>query len=76
MSSNSQNDIDEQFLDRWLSEQNLPTDVPLQMKILAFAGHISLQLTKTKKPRGRPKKRIFGLCETRRYFSISRTDVT
>lgn len=56
MSSNSQNDIDEEFLDRWLSEQNLPTDVPLQMKILAFAGHISLQLTKTKKPRGRPKK--------------------
>jgi len=56
MFSNSQNEIDEEFLDRWLSEQNLPTDVPLQMKILAFAGHISLQLPKTKKPRGRPKK--------------------
>ena len=26
------------------------------MKILAFAGHISFQLTKTKKPRGRPRK--------------------
>ena len=56
MSSNSQNDIDEEFLNTWLLSQNLPTNVPLQMKILTFAGHISFQLTKTKKPRGRPKK--------------------
>ena len=56
MSSNSNDEIDEEFLDSWLSQQNLPTDVPLQMKILAFAGHISLRLTKAKKPRGRPKK--------------------
>ena len=56
MSSNSQNDIDEEFLDRWLSQQNLPTDVPLKMKLLAFTGHISFKLDKTKKSRGRPKK--------------------
>ena len=56
MSSNSQNDIDEEFLDRWLSEQNLSNDVPLKMKMLAFAGHISLKLDKTNKSRGRPKK--------------------
>ena len=56
MSSNSQNDIDEEFLDTWLTEQNFPTDVPLMMKILTFAGHLSLELHKTKKPRGRPKK--------------------
>ena len=56
MSSNSHTELDAEFLDRWLAEQNFPTDVPLQMKILAFAGHISFQLTKTKKPRGRPRK--------------------
>ena len=56
MSSNSQNEIDEEFLDTWLTEQNFPTDVPLMMKILTFAGHLSLELHKTKKPRGRPKK--------------------
>ena len=56
MSSNSNDEIDEAFLDRWLLQQNLPTDVPMKMKILTFAGHISFQLSKTKKPRGRPKK--------------------
>ena len=56
MSSNSQNDIDEEFLDKWLTEQNFPTDVPIMMKILTFAGHLSLELHRTKKPRGRPKK--------------------
>ena len=56
MSSNSQNEIDEEFLDTWLTEQIFPTDVPLMMKILTFAGHLSLELHKTKKPRGRPKK--------------------
>jgi len=56
MSSNSQNEIDEEFLDTWLTAQNFPTDVPLMMKILTFAGHLSLELHKTKKPRGRPKK--------------------
>ena len=56
MSSNSQNEINEEFLDTWLTEQNFPTDVPLMMKILTFAGHLSLELHKTKKPRGRPKK--------------------
>jgi hypothetical protein len=56
MSSNSQNDIDEEFLDRWLSQQNLPNDIPLKMKLLAFAGHIYLKLDKKKKLRGRPKK--------------------
>ena len=56
MSSSSQNKIDEEFLDTWLTEQNFPTDVPLMMKILTFAGHLSLELHKTKKPRGRPKK--------------------
>ena len=56
MSSNSNDEIDEAFLDRWLSQQNFPTDVPLKMKMLAFAGHIYLNLNKTKKSRGRPKK--------------------
>ena len=56
MSSNSQNEIDEEFLDTWLTEQNFPTDVPIMMKILTFAGHLSLELHRTKKPRGRPKK--------------------
>jgi len=56
MSSNSQNEVDEEFLDTWLKEQNFPTDVPLMMKILTFAGHLSLELHNTKKPRGRPKK--------------------
>ena len=56
MSSNSQNDIDEEFLNTWLLSQNLPTNVPLQMKILTFAGHIFFQLDKMKKPCGRPKK--------------------
>ena len=56
MSSNSQNEIDEEFLDTWLTEQNFPTDAPLMMKILTFAGHLSLELHTTKKPRGRPKK--------------------
>ena len=56
MFSNSQNEIDEEFLDTWLTEQNFPTDVPLMMKILTFAGHLSLELHNTKKPRGRPKK--------------------
>ena len=58
MSSNSQNEIDEQFLDTWLSEQNFPTNVPRQMKILTFAGHISFALKNNKKTRGRPKKEI------------------
>jgi len=49
MSSNSQNEIDEQFLDTWLSEQNFPTNVPRQMKILTFAGHISFALKNNKK---------------------------
>ena len=56
MSSNSQNEVDEEFLDTWLTEQNFPTDVPIMMKILTFAGHLSLELHRTKKPRGRPKK--------------------
>ncbi len=56
MSSNSQNEIDEEFLDRWLTEQNFPTDAPLMMKILTFVGHLSFELHKTKKPSGRPKK--------------------
>ena len=58
MSSNSQNEVDEEFLDTWLKEQNFPTDVPIMMKILTFAGHLSLELQKTKKPRGRPRKGI------------------
>lgn len=56
MSSNSNDEIDEEYLNRWLSQQNLPTDVPLQMKMLTFAGYISLKLQKSKKSRGRPKK--------------------
>lgn len=56
MSSNSQNEIDEEFLDTWLTEQNFPTDVPLMMKRLTFAGHLCFAINSTKKPRGRPKK--------------------
>ena len=56
MSSNSQNEVDEKFLDTWLTEQNFPTDVPLMMKRLTFAGHLCFAINSTKKPRGRPKK--------------------
>ena len=56
MSSNSQNEVDEEFLDTWLTEQNFPTDVPLMMKRLTFAGHLGFAINSTKKPRGRPKK--------------------
>ena len=56
MSSNSQNEVDEEFLDTWLTEQNFPTDVPLMMKRLTFAGHLCFAINSTKKPRGRPKK--------------------
>lgn len=56
MSSNSHTELTAEFLDRWLAEQNFPTNVPLQMKILTFAGHISIALNNDKKTRGRPKK--------------------
>ena len=65
MSSKSFEEPEEEFLDKWLTEQNFPTDVPRLMKKLAFAGHlslagyeISLEQGKTKKPRGRPRKLI------------------
>ena len=56
MSSNSHTELTAEFLDRWLAEQNFPTDVPQQMKILTFAGYISFALKNDKKTRGRPKK--------------------
>ena len=43
MSSNSENDPNEEFLDDWLREQGFPTSVPLQMKILAYAGNLSFK---------------------------------
>ena len=41
MSSNSENDLNEKFLDDWLNEQGFPTNVPFRMKILTYAGYLS-----------------------------------
>ena len=61
MSSNSENDLNEEFLDEWLTEQGFPTNVPLEMKILTYGGNLlsqrrlkdeigaELELTKRKK---------------------------
>ena len=61
MSSNSETDLNEEFLDEWLTEQGFPTNVPLEMKILTYGGHLlsqqrlmdeigaELELTKRKK---------------------------
>lgn len=43
MSSNSENDLNEEFLDEWLMEQGFPTNVPLEMKILTYVGNLSFR---------------------------------
>jgi hypothetical protein len=43
MSSNSEIDLNEEFLDEWLMEQGFPTNVPLEMKILTYAGNLSFR---------------------------------
>ena len=44
MSSNSENDLNEEFLDEWLTEQGFPTNVPLEMKILTYGGNLLSQI--------------------------------
>jgi len=67
MSSNSENNLNEKFLDDWLNEQGFPTNVPFRMKILTYAGYLSekqrdlkLEMEQinqiTLNKRGRPKK--------------------
>ena len=63
MSSNSENKISEKFLDEWLTEHNFPTSVPLEMKVMAYLGYLSLETDRLqklspKKARGAPKKEI------------------
>ena len=47
MSSNSENELNEEFLDEWLREQGFPTSVPLQMKILTKLGNLSYKIRLT-----------------------------
>ena len=61
MSSNSETELNEEFLDEWLTEQGFPTLVPLQMKLLAYGGHLwvqqrELEAKTAQKGRGRPPK--------------------
>ena len=63
MSLNSQDKLNENFLDEWLIEQGFPTNVPYQMKLLTYAGYLQLEINKfskliPKKTRGAPKKEI------------------
>ena len=43
MSSNSETELNEEFLDEWLTEQGFPTTVPLEMKILTYIGNLSFK---------------------------------
>jgi len=61
MSSNSETELNEEFLDEWLTEQGFPTLVPLQMKLLAYGGHLwvqqrELEAKTAQQGRGRPPK--------------------
>jgi hypothetical protein len=61
MSSNSETELNEKFLDEWLTGQGFPTSVPLQMKLLTYGGHVwvqqrDLEAKTAKKGRGRPPK--------------------
>lgn len=47
MSSNSENDLSEEYLDEWLREQGFPTSVPLRMKILTKLGNLSYKIRLT-----------------------------
>lgn len=48
MSSKSFEELEEEFLDRWLEANGFPTIVPYQMKILTYLGHISVEQEKLK----------------------------
>jgi hypothetical protein len=61
MSSNSENNLNEEYIDEWLRAQGFPTSVPLQMKILTYGGHLwvqqrELEAGRVQKGRGRPPK--------------------
>ena len=61
MSSNLQDKLNENFLDEWLTEQNFPTNVPSQMKVLTYLGYRGtngFEKLSRKKARGAPKKAI------------------
>lgn len=63
MSLNSETELNEEFLDEWLTEQGFPTLVPLQMKLLAYGGHLWIEQHEIAantgpKGRGRPNKEI------------------
>ena len=63
MSSNSQSSSTENFLDKWLIEQGYPTNIPFQMKLETYFGHLQLEKNRlkhlaSKKARGAPKKVI------------------
>ena len=61
MSSNLQDKLNENFLDEWLTEQNFPTNVPSQMKVLTYLGYRGtngFEKLSPKKARGAPKKAI------------------
>ena len=62
MSSNSENNLNEEYIDAWLLKKGFPTSVPLQMKILTYGGHLwvqqqqELEAKTLRKGRGRPPK--------------------
>ena len=61
MSSNSENNLNEEYIDAWLLKKGFPTSVPLQMKILTYGGYLlvqqhELEAKTIKKGRGRPPK--------------------
>ena len=63
MSSNSQSSSTENFLDKWLIGQGYPTNIPFQMKLETYFGHLQLEKNRlkhlaSKKARGAPKKVI------------------
>ena len=63
MTSGSSDKSKEKFLDEWLTEQNFPANVPLEMKVLTYLGYLGLKMDRLqelnpKKARGAPKKEI------------------
>ena len=54
MSSKSRDKSKEKFLDEWLTEQNFPANVPLEMKVLTYLGYLGLKMDRLQKLKGAP----------------------
>ena len=48
MSSHLIDNFKEQFLNNWLETQGFPTNVPYQMKVLTYLGHLDVKQEKLK----------------------------